>query len=105
MNPSQRWEIAKKFKLCYQCLGDGHLGQACTRSRICSLDGCRETHNRLLRKSQNSEGNSELKRKEVETKFAMERNEENLSSRGDRRDKTLTGSPAQLPVSNATEGE
>ena len=35
----------------------------------------------------------------------MERNEENLSSRGDRRDKTLTGSPAQLPVSNAMEGE
>ena len=101
----QRWEIAKRFKLCYRCLGEGHFGQACTRSRICGLDGCRETHNRLLHMSQNFEGNSEPKREESGTKSAITKREQNLSSTSEWRDKTPIGRPAHLPVSNATEGE
>ena len=72
MSVSQRWEIAKKFILCCRCLEDGHLGQACTRSRICGLDGCRETHNRLLHKNQNSLKCSELREKELVPKIATE---------------------------------
>ena len=48
MGIDQRWQRAKLFKLCYRCLGGGHLGQTCTRTRICGIDGCRDTHNRLL---------------------------------------------------------
>ena len=48
MGIDQRWQRAKLFKLCYRCLGGGHLGQTCTRTRICGIDGYRDTHNRLL---------------------------------------------------------
>ena len=48
MTVSKRWETAKKHRLCYRCLGDNHVGQSCRRTRICGLNGCTETHNRLL---------------------------------------------------------
>jgi len=48
MGVSKRWECAKKFKLCFRCLGEGHQGQSCYRSRLCGLDGCQEVHHRLL---------------------------------------------------------
>ena len=50
MEVSKRWEYAKKFKLCFRCLGEGHPGQSCFRTRICGLDGCQEVHHRLLHK-------------------------------------------------------
>ena len=50
MEISKRWEYAKKFKLCFRCLGEGHLGQSCFRTRVCGLDGCQEVHHRLLHK-------------------------------------------------------
>ena len=50
MEISKRWECAKKFKLCFRCLGEGHLGQSCFRTRVCGLDGCQEVYHRLLRK-------------------------------------------------------
>ena len=34
--------------LCYRCLGDDHLGSACKWNRECRIDGCRESHHRLL---------------------------------------------------------
>ena len=39
-----RWEIAKKNKLCYRCLGPGHLGKACRGSNRCNVDNCGGTH-------------------------------------------------------------
>ena len=48
MDVSKRWDCAKKFKLCFRCLGEDHLGQHCTRTRVCGQDGCREVHHRLL---------------------------------------------------------
>ena len=50
MEISKRWEYAKKFKLCFRCLGEGHLGQSCFHTRVCGLDGCQEVHHRLLHK-------------------------------------------------------
>ena len=72
---------------------------------MCGLDGCRETHTRLLHKSQNSEGNSEPKRKESETRSVLTNREENFSSTSEWRDQTSVGRPAHLPVSKATEGK
>ena len=45
---SKRWENAKKLRLCFRCLGEGHLGQYCTRTRVCGLGCCKELHHRLL---------------------------------------------------------
>ena len=37
----KKWETAKKFGLCYRCLGKGHLGDSCTWNRECGIDGCK----------------------------------------------------------------
>ena len=44
----RRWETAKRLGLCYRCLGRDHLGNACTNCRECNIDGCKDTHHRLL---------------------------------------------------------
>ena len=49
----KRWEHAKKLKLCFRCLGEGHLGQHCFRTRVCGLNGCQEVHHRLLHQVEN----------------------------------------------------
>nr|XP_047144781.1 uncharacterized protein LOC124818257 [Hydra vulgaris] len=41
-------EQAKFHHLCYCCLGNGHVGNKCEKSRKCGTDGCQEVHNRLL---------------------------------------------------------
>ncbi|CAB3990844.1 Hypothetical predicted protein, partial [Paramuricea clavata] len=43
-----KWKMAKKLGLCYRCLGDNHLGNACKWNRQCNIDGCNETHHYLL---------------------------------------------------------
>ena len=50
LDTSKRWDCAKKFKLCFRCLGEDHLGQYCTRTRVCGQNGCKEVHHRLLHK-------------------------------------------------------
>ena len=49
----KRWENAKKLKLCFHCLGEGHQGQHCFRTRVCGLEGCQEIHHRLLHQVKN----------------------------------------------------
>ena len=43
----QRWDVTRSNKLCYRCLGRSHYGEACTKTRICGINGCKESHNRL----------------------------------------------------------
>ena len=43
-----RWDVAKRFQLCFQYLGDRYSGKSCQRSRPCGLYGCRELHHKLL---------------------------------------------------------
>ena len=50
LDTPKRWEYAKKFRLCFRCLGEDHLGQHCTRTRVCGQNGCKEVHHRLLHK-------------------------------------------------------
>ncbi|XP_065941558.1 uncharacterized protein [Magallana gigas] len=45
---SQKWNFVRQSKLCFRCLGSGHLGKTCRRSRPCGIDHCTETHHRLL---------------------------------------------------------
>ena len=38
---SKRWDIAKRFNLCFRCLGDGHRGSSCPRNLPCGENGCK----------------------------------------------------------------
>ncbi|XP_065196475.1 uncharacterized protein LOC135827967 [Sycon ciliatum] len=44
----ERWDLAKEKRLCYRCLGSGHCGAQCPRTRQCGVDKCSDTHNWLL---------------------------------------------------------
>ena len=53
MEIQNRWDCAKRHKLCFRCLGEGHLGQLCNRTRVCGINDCKEVHHRLLHKPRN----------------------------------------------------
>ena len=63
----QRWDVARSNKLCYRCLGRSHYGEACTKTRICGINGCKESHNRLLHRDKFVRTNSEEDEKKKET--------------------------------------
>ena len=48
MEHRKKWETAKNLGLCYRCFRQGHLGDSCTWSRECGIDGCKVRHHRLL---------------------------------------------------------
>ena len=56
--------VLKKYKLCFRCLGDGHLGQFCNRTRVCGIDNCKEVHHRLLHKARSHSGEMGLEKTE-----------------------------------------
>ena len=45
---SERWAFAKRFKLCFRCLAEGHEGKSCRKTRRCGQNGCHKVHHRLL---------------------------------------------------------
>ena len=61
-NVSGRWATAKSFKLCFRCLGDGHIGKACQRSLPCGQNGCQKSHHVLLHRTDNRQGEAKSKR-------------------------------------------
>ena len=46
---------AKGLHLCFHCLGGGHFGQTCVRTRICGINNCKDKHNRLLHTHRNQQ--------------------------------------------------
>ena len=52
---SERWNIAKRFQLCYRCLAKGHNGKSCPRTRRCGKNGCHKVHHKLLHLHQETE--------------------------------------------------
>ena len=40
--------MARSNKLCYRCLGKSHYGEHCSKTRICGINGCKESHSCLL---------------------------------------------------------
>ena len=49
-----RWNVAKRNRLCFRCLGHNHQGKNCTRSRRCGINGCEEKHSRYLHEDKRS---------------------------------------------------
>ena len=48
LQPWQRWNVAKQFKLCFRCLDQDHIGSSCPATRVCGKEGCQKTHHELL---------------------------------------------------------
>lgn len=53
MDVDQRWEWAKKEKICFQCLNSKHRRFKCTQSK-CGVNECTKNHHRLLHKERPS---------------------------------------------------
>ena len=60
---SERWNIAKRFKLCYRCLAEGHHRKSCQRTRQCGKNGCHKVHHRLLHLHQDTSRSTDFKSK------------------------------------------
>jgi len=43
LNIQRRWNCAKQCKLCFHCLGEGHMGQYCNRTRVCRIDNYKKS--------------------------------------------------------------
>ena len=59
MSVDMRWSVAKEQKLCFRCLSNGHHGEACSRSRVCGLNGCRSHHHWMLHEDPKKEEKTE----------------------------------------------
>ena len=68
----ERWDVARSNKLCYRCLGRSHYGEACTKTRICGINGCKESHNRLLHRDKFVRTNNEEDEKKNEAPYITE---------------------------------
>ena len=51
LSATSRWKQAKQLGLCFRCLGGGHRGQDCPRTRTCSVVGCGDNHHYLLHRA------------------------------------------------------
>ena len=48
MKPRERFEIAFKHRLCYNCLLGGHLAHECRKPSTCSVQGCAMKHRKFI---------------------------------------------------------
>ena len=48
MNIQQKWDEAKKLRLCYKCLMPGHMLSQCKKDKNCGVDGCQQPHHYML---------------------------------------------------------
>ncbi len=53
-----RWNVAKKLKLCFRCLNNEptHLGKHCMESKVCGINRCRLSHHQLLHDERRRQG-------------------------------------------------
>ena len=94
MSVDDRWNIAKEQKLCFRCLSDGHRREACFRSRVRGIKGCRFHHHRLLHKDPKKEDNAEAA-KEADLSNAVKAG---ATTEGESSERTLTATTRTSPV-------
>ena len=56
LSTAERWNTARKYKLCYSCLGNNHTIKDCKLSKTCSVTECKQIHNPLLHPTKNPSG-------------------------------------------------
>ena len=76
----KKWHLAKKFGLCYRCFGDDYLGNACKRSKSCSISIGKENHHYLLHREKSPFLRS--KTKEEENKEKENKEEDKKTDKG-----------------------
>ena len=48
MSPKSRLDIAKRYRLCYNCLIGGHSYMQCRKNSVCSVPGCGRKHTKFI---------------------------------------------------------
>ena len=95
----EKWRLAKKFGLCYRCLGDDHLGNACRRSKSCNIGGCKENHHYLLHQDKSSLPMTKTKEEESKEKENKEEDRKDTGrgcdTEGDRQSKSYGATQGQ----------
>ena len=81
LDVKNRWISAKKNRLCYRCLGPNHLGNSCQQKGKCNINGCEETHNRLLHEEVNVQ-KTEDKKQPIDESKSNTQTGENSVDRG-----------------------
>ena len=74
MDTKSRWQTAKKCKLCYRCLCSNHRGNNCNQLGKCGINGCTETHNRLLHDNEKKEDKTQEDNKKADSGKSDQRN-------------------------------
>ena len=95
----KRWEHAKKLKLCFRCLGEGHLGQHCFRTRVCGLNGCQEVHHRLLHQVENNSSDASASEHTLDGKGQADKRKQ------EKRQNQQSSNVAHQGAVSSTEGE
>ena len=67
--------------MCFHCLGEGHLGQYCNRTRVCGQDGCKEVHHRLLHRDQDRSQSNEMRSNQNEKDDKATKKEDNFGEK------------------------
>ena len=74
------WRLAmlKKLGILFHSLGADHRGKTYTRTRICGMNNCRDTHDRLLHvdKSRTDTNREDLAKTETTPTHKENRNQE-----------------------------
>ena len=92
---SERWNIAKRFQLCYRCLAEGHHGKSCQRTRQCGKNGCHKVHHRLLHLHQDTSRSASFEAKSNTRLCSTDLHHENQRSEA----------PSSAHVISGTEGK
>ena len=105
MEVPKRWEYAKKSKLCFRCLGEGHSGQSCFRTRVCGLDGCKEVNHRLLHRQAINKNSTLNKNSDDATKLHQQQTGCNVNNDVPQQQKHVDVNPSVKTAGLISEGE
>lgn len=73
---TERWQIARRMRLCYSCLRTGHMNENCRERRQCSISGCSYEHHHLLHDDSNKNTtNNDRQRGEQQGEQRSQRNQ------------------------------
>ncbi|TRY68566.1 hypothetical protein TCAL_16534 [Tigriopus californicus] len=53
----QRYDLAIKKRLCFSCLGVGHVSQDCKNRKPCEKDGCKSSHHEMFHRTRGTATN------------------------------------------------
>ena len=58
MQPIERFQVAKRHRLCFNCLLGGHVSTTCYKQSMCTVPNCNRKHSELLHTDTVDDGNA-----------------------------------------------